>query len=397
MQYTVNRGEKGNIEVKVDVGKVAFDEAYGKILLQLAAGASIAGFRKGKVPADVVEGQVGYNKILNETASSLIAKNLTEIFKKEELIPLDSPKTAIHTLAKGSPFSFTVSFTQKPQVKVGDWQKIKVGKVAAKEVTDSEVNESIKNIFEAWVKNSKVGQENQNREGGGKFIYDAQGNKVFFDKKTLRSSSSQDSTAGLKIPVKDEPAGSTQGVDQTSVQHTPGLSLVPDDEFAKTIGARDLVHLKELVKKDLETIVADQVEMKLEQDLFEEILKISDVEVPDILIEDELNRLLVRLSKELEKQGSDLDKYFAQQKTTIDELKTKWRPQAEKNVKITLIMDEIGRGEKVQVAKEEIEQALKGVSETNLSQDQKADLERYIALSIFQAKTLNLVKKTVTG
>ncbi|MEK9146609.1 MAG: hypothetical protein AAB639_00250, partial [Patescibacteria group bacterium] len=167
------------------------------------------------------------------------------------------------------------------------------------------------------------------------------------------------------------------------------------DNFAKAIGARDLTHLRELVKGDLETIVADQVESKLEQDVFEEILKIATLEVPDILVEDELNRILVRLSSELERQSSDLEKYLAQQKITIDELKTKWRPQAEKNVRITLVVDEIGRGEGVKVTKEELEVAFKNVNETNLSADQKEDLERYLALSIFQAKTLDLVKKAV--
>ena len=382
MQYTVNRGEKGKIEVKVDVPKAGFEQKYAEVLTKLGTETNIAGFRPGKAPADVAESHIGYNKVLNETASSLISQHLSQILKKEDLVPLDSPKIAINSLAKGSPFSFSVSFTQKPKVKVGDWRKIKVKKVAAKEVTDADVNESIKNIFEAWKKRrndkSQVTSDKSEDEQKEtvKFIYDARGNR---------------------IPIKDDSAGSTPGVSQAESLHTPGVSQVPDDEFARAIGARDLAHLRELVKKDLETIVADQVETKLEQDVFDQILKIAEVEVPQLLVDDELNRLLVRLSTELEKQGSDLDKYLSEEKTTIDQLKEKWRPQAERNVKITLVMDEIGRGGKVQVGPEEVEQALKGVSETNLSPEQKADLERYLALSIFQAKTLALVKKTVTA
>lgn len=372
MQYTVTRGEKGKIEVKVDVPKSGFEEAYNEVLSKLGQETNIAGFRPGKAPRDVILQHVGSNKILNQTASFLISKNLGEILKKEDLVPIDSPKIAIGSLAQASPFSFTASFTQKPAVKVGDWKKIKVKKIAAKEITEKDVAESIKNIFEAWQrqKGAKVpnvpdvlkggDQEEQKSE---KFIYDAHGNR---------------------IPIKDD-----KGSPTTAAQDEI------DDSFAKAIGARDLAHLRELVKKDLETIVAGQVETKLEQEVFEEILKIVQVEVPDILIEDELNRILVRLSSELERQSSDLEKYLAQQKTTIDELKTKWRPQAEKNVRITLVMDEIGRGEGVKVTKEELEVALKGVNETNLSADQKEDLERYLALSIFQAKTLDLIKKAV--
>lgn len=365
MQYTVNRTPKGKIDVKVDVPKAGFEEAYEQVLTRLGAQTNVAGFRPGKAPRDVILQHVGSNKVLNQTASFLISKNLGEILKKEDLVPIDSPKIAIAILAQASPFSFTASFTQKPAVKVGDWKKIKVKKVAAQEITDKDVNESIKNIFEAWKKQkvSKVTEEPKEPKETGKFIYDARGNR---------------------IPIKDD-----KGSPTTAAQDEI------DDSFAKAIGARDLAHLRELVKKDLEAIVAGQVETKLEQEVFEEILKITQVEVPDILIEDELTRILVRLTSELERQSSDLEKYLAQQKTTIDELKTKWRPQAEKNVRITLVLDEIGRGSGVKVTKEELEVALKGVNETNLSADQKEDLERYLALSIFQAKTLDLVKKAV--
>lgn len=391
MQYTVNRGQKGKIDVKVDVSKSGFEQVYDEVLTKLGAEANIAGFRPGKAPKDVVLQHVGSNKILNQTASFLISKHLGEILKREKLTPIDSPKIAVDTLAESSPFSFVASFNQRPEVKVGDWKKIKVKKVAAKEITDADVNQSIKNIFEAWKKQQETRNQKQETDGGqitegtektegteskGKFIYDARGNR---------------------IPIKDTPAQPTPGVSEDAAGHTPGVKLSPDDDFARAIGARDLAHLRGLVKKDLETIVADQVEAKLEQELFEKILAMATIEVPDVLGEDELNRILVRLSTELEKQGSNLEKYISEQKTSIDELKAKWRPQAEKNVKITLIMDEVGRAEGVKVSKDEVDAALKGVSETNLSPDQKADLERYFALSIFQAKTLDLVKKAVAA
>lgn len=395
MQYTVNHGEKGKIEVKVDVPKSSFDEAYSQVLGQLGKDAQIDGFRPGKAPADIVEQHVGYNKILNETASFLISKHVADIFKKEELVPLDSPKIAVQSLTKGAPFSFTVSFTQKPKVKIGDWKKIKVERVKARQITEKDVEESIKNIFEAWQKQRETRNNKQETDGGtitegtkktegtegkGKFIYDAQGNKVFFEDKSIPSTSEE-----------SKPFGFAQG------EPTSEVKQVPDDDFAKAIGVRDLVHLKELVKKDLEAIVVDQVEAKLEQEIFEKILEVCDLEVGDILVEDELNRMLVRLTSALEQQGKTLDSYLAEQKSTIEALKAKWRAQAEKNVQISLSLDQIGKDEKVQVAREELEQALKGVNQTNLSDREKKDLENYVVFSIFQAKTLDLVKKIVTS
>ena len=383
MQYTLSRSEKGKIEIRVDIPKAAFGEAYEKILGELGKETKVAGFRPGNVPKDVLEGKIGTNKILNEAASFLISKHLSDIFKRENISPLGNPSVAVHSLAKDAPFSFTATVISKPKVKVGDWKKIKVKRVAAKEVGEKDVEEAVKNIYEAWRK-QKGGEEakesEEPKEGpsfassfakamddkkaseGKKFIYDAHGEKIF---------------------LKDEP----------KVTKEPKV----DDEFAKAIGARDLAHLREIVKKDLEQIVADQVEAKVEEEIFDEILKLADVEVPDILVDDEVNRIMIRLNSQIEQQGRKMEDYLREQNTTLEALRAKFRPQAEKNVKITLVMDEIGRGEKVQVGREEIDNALKNINQADLKEDQKKDLEQYLAVSLLQAKTLDMVKKAVAN
>lgn len=364
MQYTVTRGDKGKVEIKVDVPQAGFEQAYGDVLADLGRDVKVDGFRPGNIPSDVVETKVGHTKVLNETASFLVSKHLADIFEKENIIPITKPQIAIDSLVKNAPFSFVATLMERPKVKVGDWKTVKVKKIKAKEVTEEDVSESIKNIFDAW-KQSKAQKSTQGADGqdteeaGGKFIYDAHGNR---------------------IPIKDEPK-----------------DLKIDDEFAKAIGARDLLHLKELVKKDLETIVADRVEQKFEEELFDELIKIAEVEVPDIMVDDEVNRIMMRLNQQLESQGKKLEDWLREENTTIDALRAKWRAQAEKNVKATLVLDEIGHDEKVQVSKEEIENASKGANQAELSAEQKVDLERYLAVSIFQSKTLDLVKKAVAA
>ncbi len=375
MQYTVNRGEKGKVEVKVEVPKAAFEQSYGEFLKALGKDMKVAGFRPGNVPTDVLEGKVGISKILNETASHLASKNLADIFKKENIVPLGNPSIAVETLSKGFSFKFTAVLTDKPKAKIGDWKKIKVKKVAAKEVTAADIDESIKNVYEAWqARKSDVGGQKSDSGGAGddqksgKFIYDAHGNKIF-------------------LKEEGEKVSQLSNVSQDKI----------DDEFAKAIGARDVAHLKELVKRDLEKIMIDQVEAKLEQELFDELLKIGDVDVPDILIDDEINRIILRITQNLESQGKKLEDLLKEENTTLDGLKAKLRPQAEKNVKITLMMDEIGKSEKVEVGEEEIENAYKGVDTSKLSESQKQDLRNYLMISIFQAKTLELVKKSIAA
>lgn len=375
MEFKITKGDKGKIAVKVDIGTKDFDEAYVAAMNTLGKDTKIAGFREGNVPADVLENNLGTSKILNEAANFLVTQHLTTIFKSEKIIPLGNPSVAIHTLSKGQPFSFTATVTSKPKVKVGNWKTLKIKKVAPKSVTDTDVNASIKNIYDAWVKQQKmkgsdVTNEPKVSEDGqsNKFIYDAQGQKVF---------------------VKDD-GGDKQ-------KKTDGGSSGINDEFAKKIGARDLHHMRELVRTDLEKIVADRAEHKVEEELFVEMLKFGEVNVPDILVDDELNRIILRINQNLEQQKRKMDDYLKQQQTTLDALKAKLRPQAEKNVQITLMMDEIGKSEDIKVLPEEVEKASQGVDKTKLSDKQKKDLQNYLTVSLFQSKTLKLVKEKVTG
>src|SRR3990167_2630114 len=244
MQYTVNKQEKHKMEIKVDIPKDVFEKAYGDVLAAFGKDAKIAGFRPGNAPDDVLESNIGHAKLLNETASFLVSKHIGEILKKEDLSPLDSPQIAVHSLSKDSPFSFTATFTQRPKVKLGDWKKIKVKKQEAKNITDEDINLSVKNIHEAWMrrKESKGPEDAKGPEGSEgeeekskKFIYDAHGNKIF-------------------LKDKEEPKSQRDKETKTKI----------DDELAKAVGAKDLANLREIVKRDLEALVSDQAEINFE-------------------------------------------------------------------------------------------------------------------------------------
>src|SRR3990167_9592738 len=374
MQYTVNKQEKHKTEIKVDIPKDAFEKAYGDVLAAFGKDAKISCFRPGNAPDDVLESHIGPTKLLNETATFLVSKHICEILKKEDLAPLDSPQIAVHSLSKGLPFSFTASFIQRPKVKVDGWEKIKVKKQKAKAITSEDIDLSVKNIHEAWMKRKTATTEDtenkaeSTEEKSGKFIYDARGNKIF-------------------LKDQEEPKGQRAKEPKTEI----------DDDFAKAVGAKDLANLKEIVKRDLEALVSDQAEINFEQAIFAEFLQLVDFEPPEILIEDELNRMIIRLNSELEQAGKKIEDYLKEQQATVEELKKKWREQAEKNVKISLILEQIGKDEKIQVEKAEAEKVLQNTNQANLTEEQKKSLENYIAFSIFQAKTLDLVKKTVSG
>jgi trigger factor len=210
-----------------------------------------------------------------------------------------------------------------------------------------------------------LAEESNNNDGTEdtrKYIYDARGNKIFLNDKQKE-------------------------LDKPKI----------DDRFAQKLGAKDLEDLKRIVRTDLEQIMSNNVEAKFENEIFDQLIKLSDVDVPDILIDDELNRMIIRLERQLQEQGQKLEDYLKQQNTTFDALKAKWRPDAEKIAKINLIVEDIGKAEKVKVDDTEIESAKKTVDNSNMDESQKAQLDLYLISSIFQAKTLDLIKKSAAS
>ncbi len=372
MDYEVT-SQKGEITIKVKVSQPVFNQAYEQMVVKLGAGIQVPGFRQGKAPIHVLEQHIGPGRLLTETANALISQYLGEILIKEKITPISRPKIAIDSLAKDAPFIFQVTVLKKPEVKLGDWKQIRVKRAKAKSITQKDVEESVRNIFEMWKeqqekaaqKTNEGGKENQaSVSGTGRFIYDAYGNKIY-------------------IKDDNKPAGKSK------------WSI--NDEFAQAIGAKDLAHLNDLVRSDLEAVLKEQIDAKLEAEIFDKILAISTVEAPDSLVEEELNRLLARLSSQLARQGKKLEDFLNEEKMSLDDLKTKWRPIAEKNVKITLILNEIGQAENVQVASDEVEKVLKELGKDTAPAEEKAAIGELVAVSIFQAKTLELIKNIISS
>jgi|GEM_PF-1669998 len=376
MDYTLNRGEKGKIEVKVTVAQADFQKIFDDILLEFGNKTQIPGFRPGKAPKNLVEERVGHARILNEAAGNLASKHLVEIMEKEKISPIVSPNVVFDSLTYGGPFVFSAVLYEKPKVTLGDWRKIKVKRESFKVVTDDEVKKAVGNIFDLWkkqqaeqkgdkqqvtsIKVDSVDINEEETDSNRKFIYDASGRKIFLD-------------------------------DKKPEQKTESES--PDNNFAKAVGAKDLTDLKSFVKRDLERIAKDETELKLEDEIFEEVSKLATVDAPDILIDEEIERLLVRLNNELSRHEKTIQDYIKERNITFEQLREELKTQAGKNIKTTLVLDKIGLDEKVMVPAEELDKLVEAYSKEKLTEEQKADLRRYLFASLFQAKTLAKMKE----
>lgn len=340
----INKQPKSIVEVQVTVPWADIESKWNETLQKMAADVEIAGFRKGAAPLPMVEGQLG-TRLQDEFLKTVMPQMLIEELKGTDIVPIDYPKYQLTSFLKGQNLDFKATITDRPKVTVGDYKTIKAVKPAVKPVTDDEVNKVVDDLNKRWKEKQPVGQETSNSGQAGSISF--------------------------------------QG---------------DDDMFAKAMGAVSLVDLKDKIRKDLEANVNYNNELDYEEAILQEVEKMTTVELPDILIQDELNRMLVSLQRRVADMGLLLEDYLKGQGKTLEQLKSEWSAQAEKNVRMELGLAEIARQENVQITDQEMQEEVDKIQDAKVKKQFEAQEPRlHLKHALRQTRTLDLLKKLVNG
>ena len=169
-----------------------------------------------------------------------------------------------------------------------------------------------------------------------------------------------------------------------------------DDTFAKGVGAESLADLKTKIKTDLENEAKYNNELDYEESILQEVEKVTNVDIPEVLIQDEMNRMMLSLQRNVSDRGMLLEEYLKTQNKTMDQLKAEWRPQAERNVRMELGLSEIARMENVNITDEELQAEIDKIQDARVKQQFQAQEPRmHLRHALRQTKTLNLLKTIV--
>ena len=361
----IQKQPKSLVDVTITVPWTDLEPKWNETLQRLGAEVEVAGFRKGTAPANMVESQIG-SKLQDEVLKTAMPNFLIEALKGTDIIPIDYPKYSIISFVKGQSLQFKAQITNKPEVKIGNYKSIKVIKPTPKPVTEEEIQKVIDDLYKRWKTRQPVGQP----------------------------------AAGVQSPQPSTLGGgsiSFQG-NQPQTSQTNGQTEGPNDDFAKAMGAITMVELKEKVRKDLEANVNYNNELDFEEAILQEVEKITTVELPEILIQDELNRMLVSLQRRVADMGLLLDDYLRNQGKTLDQLKNEWRVQAEKNVRMELGLAEIARNENVTISDAEVKAEIDKIQDPRVKkQFDTQEPKLHLRHALRQTRTLDLLKKLVTG
>ncbi len=344
----------------------------------------IPGFRPGHAGYEIVKQRVGEMKILEEALEPLVRKSYVGAILSENLDTVGSPKIDVEKLAPGNDIVFTAVVTRMPEAKtLADFRKLSV-KVRKAAVEEKEIDLALKDLTRMQTKEARAPQSevvsekdkvvismNMKREGvpveGGQspnhVVYLTEDYYIpGFKTELIGMKEGEQKTFTLPFP-KEHPQKLLAGKDvEFDVVVKELFHLEPpamDDAFATTLGMKTLQELRDAIKKNLLVEKEQEARVGEEKEMLELLANKSQFdEIPDLLLNEEINKMIGELKRAIEAQGLDFDTYVQNLKKTLAELKLDFTPQGLMRIKVAIAMRDVAKQENVEVKDSELDEEL---------------------------------------
>ncbi len=316
---TIKKLDKSQIEISASIPAKIWEAGRKQALKNINETVSIDGFRKGNVPENILVSKVGEKVINEEMAELALSKAYIDILMDNKIDAIGKPDVQVMKLALGNPLEFKAITAVIPEVKLPDYKSI-----AKKEVqkdTGSEIKVEEKDVEEAIL---KIRKSRASHEGHD------------HDKMT---------------PEEHEKA---------IMDSLPEFN----DEFVRSLGNfKDIAEFKEKVREMVGQNKKDEAREKLRIRIADAIVDATTADLPEIMIETELDRTQAQFASDIEKMGVKMEDYLKHAKKTIEEIRKDWLPHAEKKAKLQLVLNSIASAEKIVVDPKEIEDEVNHIVE----------------------------------
>lgn len=373
-------GNKVELKVEIEPERVnkALEQAYRKVVKNV----TIPGFRKGKAPRRVLEARYGKEVLHKDALDILIPSAYIQAVKAAEIEPIAQPEIDNLYLAENEPATFTAVVEVKPEVELGQYTDLGIEKEEV-EVTEEAVLEELKRLQE---QHSQL--ENSDKEivedgdfvvidfegtidgeifpGGSVEEYTLEiGSGIFipgFEEQLIGQKVGEETEVKVTFP-EDYQAENLAGkeaifkvnIKEIKVKKIPEL----DDEFAKEVGEYDtLDELKEKTRERLEKFEEERVNREFEDKIIEKAAKNAKVDVPEPLINNELDMMYQNMAYSVSLQGLKIEDYLEFMGLDEETWRENKRETATKRAKINLVLEAIAKKEGIEVSDEEIDKRI---------------------------------------
>ena len=426
MKVTKKKMKENVIKLTITVDNEAFQEGVNQAYKETAKKINIPGFRKGKAPRKIIEQYYGEGVFYEDAINIICPKAYEEALEKTKIEPVDRPEIDIEKIGDGDSFVFTATVTVKPEVELGEYEGVEVEKVTYK-TSAADVTAEIKKVQEQnariiTVEDRKVKKgdltvidfegfcdgvafpggkgEDYNLEiGSGAFI-------PGFEDQLIGAELNKEKEINVKFPeeyhaeeLKGKDAMFKVTVKEIKEKQLPEL----DDDFAKDVSEFETFEeYKKDVKAKLTKANNEKAKMEQEDKVVEKVVELCKVNIPECMINTQLDNIARDFNYRLSAQGLSLEQYLSMTGSTLESFKEQFKDQAESQVKSSLVLEAIAAKEAIEAKDKDVdEQMTKMAEQYNMELDKvktlftDADLDSLKA-EIKAKKVIELlVKKAV--
>ncbi|MFH1367066.1 MAG: trigger factor [Patescibacteria group bacterium] len=425
MKVEVKKLPKSQAEMTIEVSVFELQPFLTNTAGQMSKEMNFPGFRPGKAPYDMVKEKVGEAAIYQEAAEDVIRKTYPKAVIEQNLPAVGQPNITLEKLAPGNPMVYKAQVSLLPNIELGDYKKPKAKRKAIK-VEQKEIDKAIKDLQKMYGKEIRVERnaakgdkveidfdvflDNVPLEGGASKNHPlviGEGNFIpGFEENLVGMAKEQVKEFKIRFPKDYHKNDLANRLAEFKVKmlavykiELPGLN----DEWAKMAGKfENFAELQKHFSQDLEKKKEGQADQIFEMEILDDIISKSKFEeIPELLMDSELDKMIKELEHDIMSQGMKFEDYLKAVKKTPEDLKKEFTPTAEKRIKTALIIRHIAKEEKIQVTPQEIEAEIKKTKETYKSQPEIAkqldspEYKMYLSNVLASKKVMEFLKNLV--
>ena len=387
MSLQVEKLEKNMAKLTIEASAEDFEKAIQKVYLKARGRINIPGFRKGKAPRKLIEKMYGTGVFYEDAANDLIPTAYAEALKDCDLEIVSRPEINVTQIESGKPFIFTAEVAVKPEVTLGEYKGVEVEKSNV-EVTDEDINKEVDkerennsrtiDVDDRAVESGDIikldfdgsvdgvpfaGGKAENYTltiGSGSFIpgFEDQliGTKIGEDKDvtvTFPEDYHEKSLAGKEAVFKCK-------VNAITVKELPDA----DDEFASEVSEFEtLAEYKEDIKKKLTEKKEKEARAKKEAQAVEKAVENATMEIPDAMIDTQVQSMMEDFARRMQSQGLSLEQYFQFAGMDAKKMHDQMKPEALKRIQNSLVLEAVAKAENIEISDEKVDEEIAKMAE----------------------------------
>ncbi len=382
MKSTAEKVEKNKVKIEIQVDAQDFEKAMNKSYIKNKGRFVIPGFRKGKAPRAIIERYYGEAVFYEDAFNEIFPEAYSKAIEENNIEPVDQPELDIKQIGGGQNLIFTASVTVKPEVELGQYKGIEVEKLEYN-VTDEDVESAIKAMQERYARWNTVEDavvkegdlvtldfsgtvDGEPIEGGSAERYPLEiGSGSFipgFEEQLIGLKPGDEKEINVTFPedygnedLKGKEAVFKVKIHEVKEKELPEL----DDEFAKDVSEFDtLDEYRASVRERLENQVKQEAKNLMEAQLIARIADATEIDIPEVMVERQIDNILMDLELSLYYRGMNLQRYLEAINTSMEDFRAQYRDQAYTRVKNALILEKIAQVENIEATEEDVDKEL---------------------------------------